>query len=74
MADQNLLDVINIGQTNLLDTINIDDPLDISLVRITQNTPVRTTHEPPVQTKKEKNKESESISNICPSGGSRDYM
>ena len=33
----------------------------MSLVGITQNTPVRITHEPPVQTKEiEKNKESES--------------
>ena len=46
---------------NLLGTINFDEPLDMSLVGITQNTPVRITHEPPVQTKEiEKNKESES--------------
>ena len=46
---------------NLLDTINVDKPLDISLVGIKQNTPVRITPEPPVQTKEiEKNKESES--------------
>ena len=32
MADQNLSDAINIGKKNLLDTINIDEPLDISLV------------------------------------------
>ena len=66
MANQNLLDAINVGKKYLLDTINIDKPLDISLVRITQNTPVSITHEPPVQTKEmEKNKESEStISHI----------
>ena len=51
---------------NVLDTINIDEPLDISLVGATQYTLVRITHEPPVPTKEiEKNKESEStISNI----------
>ena len=66
MANQNLLDAINVGKKYLLDIINIDKPLDISLVRITQNTPVSITHEPPVQTKEmEKNKESEStISDI----------
>ena len=32
MADQNLSDAINIGKKNLLDTINIDEPLNISLV------------------------------------------
>ena len=37
MADQNLLDAINIGKKNLLDTISIDKPLDISLIGITQN-------------------------------------
>ena len=31
MADQNLLDAINVGEKNLLDTINIDKPLDINL-------------------------------------------
>ena len=53
-------------QMNVLDTINIDEPLDISLVGATQYTLVRITHEPPVPTKEiEKNKESEStISNI----------
>ena len=53
-------------QMHVLDTINIDEPLDISLVGITQYTLVRITHEPPVPTKEiEKNKESEStISNI----------
>ena len=61
MADQNLLDVINVGEKNLLDTINIDEPLGISLVGITQNTPVRIAHEPPAQTKEiEKNNESKS--------------
>ena len=51
---------------NLLGTINIDEPLDISLVGITQNTSVRITLETPIQTKEiEKNKESEStISDI----------
>ena len=50
----------------MLDTISIDEPLDISLVGITQNAPVRITHEPPVQTKEiEKSKKSEStISDI----------
>ena len=52
MADQIFLDVINIGEKNLLDTITIDEPLDISLVRITQNTPVRNTQEMPALTKK----------------------
>ena len=53
-------------QMHVLDTINIDEPLDISLVGITQYTLVRITHESPVPTKEiEKNKESEStISNI----------
>ena len=43
--------------------ITIDEPLDISLVRITQNTPVRNTQEMPALTKKktEKNEESESV-------------
>ena len=31
MADQNLLDAINVGEKNLLDTIDIDKPLDINL-------------------------------------------
>ena len=52
MADQIFLDAINIGEKNLLDTITIDEPLDISLVRITQNTPVRNTQEMPALTKK----------------------
>ena len=53
--------VVVMADQNLLDTINIDKPLDISLVGIKQNTPVRITPEPPVQTKEiEKNKESES--------------
>ena len=30
MADQNLLDGINVGKKNLLDTINIEEPLDKS--------------------------------------------
>ena len=61
MADQNLLDAINVGEKNLLDAINIDEPLDISLVAITQNTPVRITQEPLVQTKDiENNRENES--------------
>ena len=66
MADQNLLDGINVGKKNLLDTINIEEPLDNSLVGITQNTPVGITHERLAQTKEiEKNKESEStISDI----------
>ena len=66
MADQNLLHAINVGEKNLLDTISTEEPLDISLVGITQNVPVRITHEPPVQTKEiQKNKESEStISDI----------
>ena len=66
MADQNLLDASNTGEKNLLDSINIDDPLDISLVGITQNTSVRITQEKPVPTKEiEKDKESEStISDI----------
>ena len=57
---------INISEENLLDKINIDEPLDISLVGITQNTSVRITQQTPVQTKEiEKNKESEStISDI----------
>ena len=55
MADQNLLDAINIDEKNLLDTINIEE-----------DTPERITQETPVPTKKiEKNKESEStISDI----------
>ena len=66
MADQNLLHAINVGEKNLLDAISIEEPLDISLAGITQNVPVRITHEPPVQTKEiQKNKESEStISDI----------
>ena len=66
MADQNLLHAINVCEKNLLDAISIEEPLDISLVGITQNVPVRITHEPPVQTKEiQKNKESEStISDI----------
>ena len=66
MADQNLLHAITVGEKNLLDAISIEEPLDISLVGITQNVPVRITHEPPVQTKEiQKNKESEStISDI----------
>ena len=61
MADQNLLDAINVGEKNLLDAINIDDPLDVSSVGITQNTPVRITQEPLVQTKDiENNRENES--------------
>ena len=66
MVDQNLLDAINIGEKNLLGTIHIHEPLDISLVEVTQNTHVRITHEPLVQTKEiEKNKESKSaISDI----------
>ena len=43
MADQNLLDAIKIGEKNLLDTIIIDEPLDISFVGITQNIPVSIT-------------------------------
>ena len=43
MTDQNLLVAIKIGEKNLLDTIIIDEPLDISLVGITQNIPVRIT-------------------------------
>ena len=66
MADQNLLDASNIGEKNLLDKINTDEPLHISLVGIMQNTSVRITQETPVPTKEiEKNKESEStISDI----------
>ena len=61
MADHNLLDAINVGEKNLLDAINIDDPLDVSSVGITQNTPVRITQEPLVQTKDiENNRENES--------------
>ena len=61
MADKNLLDAINIGEKNLLDTFNIDEPLDISLVGITQNTPVRTTQKMPILTKEtEQKKENES--------------
>ena len=44
MVDQNLLDAINIGEKYSLDTINMDEPLGISLIGITQNTPVRITH------------------------------
>ena len=51
IADQNLLDTINIGEKNLLDTVNIDEPLYISLVRITQNTTARITQEMSVPTK-----------------------
>ena len=61
MADHNLLDAINVGEKNLLDAINIDEPLDVSSVAITQNTPVRITQEPLVQTKDiENNRENES--------------
>ena len=51
MADKNLLDAINIGEKNLLDTFNTDEPIDISLVGITQNTSVRTTQKMPILTK-----------------------
>ena len=66
MTDQNLLHAINVVEKILLYTINIEESLDISWVGITQNVPVRITHEPPVQTKEiQKNKESEStISDI----------
>ena len=29
MTDQHLLDAINVGKKNLLDTISIDEPLDV---------------------------------------------
>ena len=50
-------------QLILVRKITIDEPLDISLVRITQNTPVRNTQEMPALTKikTEKNEESESV-------------
>ena len=50
-------------QLILVRKITIDEPLDISLVRITQNTPVRNTQEMPALTKKktEKNEESKSV-------------
>ena len=50
-------------QLILVRKITIDEPLDISLVRITQNTPVRNTQEMPALIKKktEKNEESESV-------------
>ena len=50
-------------QLILVRKITIDEPLDISLVRITQNTPVRNTQEMPALTKNktEKNEESESV-------------
>ena len=53
-------------EKNILNAININEPLDISLVGITQNASVRITQETPVPTKEiEKNKESEStISDI----------
>ena len=51
MEDQKLLDAINIGEKNLLDTINIDEPLDISLIGTMQNTPVKITQERPVSSK-----------------------
>ena len=54
MEDQNLLDATNIGEKNLLDTINIDEPLDISLIETMQNTPVRITQETPVSSKNRK--------------------
>ena len=61
MADQNLLKAINVGKKKLLDTINIEEPVDNSLVGITQNTPVGITDERLAQKKEiEKNKESES--------------
>lgn len=41
MADQNSLDATDIGEKNVFDTTNINETLDISLVRITQNTHVR---------------------------------
>ena len=43
-------------QLILVRKITIDEPLDISLVRITQNTPVRNTQEMPALTKKKKQK------------------
>ena len=66
MTDQNLLHAINVVEKILLYTISIEESLDISWVGITQNVPVRITHEAPVQTKEiQKNKESEStISDI----------
>ena len=57
---------VGIADKNLLDTINIDEPLDISLVGITQNTSVRI-HKKCLsrQKKKKRIKESESTaSNI----------
>ena len=65
MVDQNLLDAINIGEKNFLHTINIDEPLDISLVGITQNMLARITQEMPILKKEtDKNKVSESITQI----------
>ena len=60
VAGQNLLDAINIDEKNSLYTINIDEPLDTSLVGITQNTPVEVAQETPVLRRKtDKNIESE---------------
>ena len=66
MADQNLLDAVNIDKKNLSDTINIDELLDINLTQITHNMSVRFTHDSPAQAKEiEKNKEKDStISDI----------
>ena len=54
MADQNLLDAINFGEKNLLYPMNIDEPLNISLVKVTQNTLVSITQETFVPTKNRK--------------------
>ena len=54
MADQNLLDAINFGEKNLLYPMNIDEPLNISLAEITQNTVVSVTQETFVPTKNRK--------------------
>ena len=54
MADQNLLDAINFGEKNLLYPMNIDEPLTISLVKVTQNTLVSITQETFVPTKNRK--------------------
>ena len=54
MADQNLLDAINFGEKNLLYPMNIDEPLIISLVKVTQNTLVSITQETFVPTKNRK--------------------
>ena len=60
VAGQNSLDAINIDEKNLLYTINIDEPLDTSLVGIMQNTPLGVPHEAPVLRRKtDKNIESE---------------